>query len=387
MEKNRNLWIDYLRSTLTVLVVAHHSSLAYTTFAYFDTKTYINSTNPVVDNSRWIGMDIFENFNDIFFMSLMFFISGLFVYRGLIKKGKKTFLVDRIKRLGIPFIIGVSLLIPIAYFPSFYLNNHSFDISLFVKDFLQNQKWPVGPPWFIWVLLLFNLIVVIIPSKFYTSISNATSHLTKNPTRFFIVVFIFVSLAFIPISLWVGQYKWTGFGPFDFQVNRLLLYFVFFIFGTCIGSNNWEGYFFTNNKFLNKPWQFWLILCLFSYLLVELFTYNVWDIVRAGKLGVNLAWMIFDLLFVASCISSSFAFLSIFKQNVHKQHNLWTNLSANAFGIYLIHYIFITWLQFGLLNILLPVFIKFLVVFLVTLLTSWIIVNSARKFKIINSII
>jgi glucans biosynthesis protein C len=41
MEKNRNLWIDYLRSALTVLVVAHHSSLAYTTFAHFDTKTYI----------------------------------------------------------------------------------------------------------------------------------------------------------------------------------------------------------------------------------------------------------------------------------------------------------------------------------------------------------
>lgn len=66
MEKTRNLWIDYLRSALTVLVVAHHSSLAYTTFAYFDTKTYINSTNPIVDNSRWMGMDIFENFNDIF---------------------------------------------------------------------------------------------------------------------------------------------------------------------------------------------------------------------------------------------------------------------------------------------------------------------------------
>jgi len=387
MEKNRNLWIDYLRSALTVLVVAHHSSLAYTTFAYFDTKAYINSTNPIVDNSRWTAMDIFENFNDIFFMSLMFFISGLFVYRGLMKKGRQTFLVDRIKRLGIPFILGVSLLIPIAYFPSFYLNNHSIDIAEFIKDFLQNQQWPVGPPWFIWILLLFNAIAVIISSKFYTSISEATSQLTKNPSRFFVVIFIFVSLAFIPISLWVGQYKWTGFGPFDFQVNRLLFYFIFFIFGTCVGSGEWENHFFTNNKFLNKTWQFWLILCLFSYLLVELFTYNVWDIVRAGKLHVNLAWAIFDLLFVVSCISSSFAFLSIFKQNIHKQYNLWTNLSANAFGIYLIHYIFITWLQFALLNVSLPVFIKFLIVFIVTLFASWTIINFARKLKIVNQII
>jgi len=54
MATNRNLWIDYLRSALTVLLVAHHASLAYTTFAHFDTKTYINSSNPIVDNSKWM---------------------------------------------------------------------------------------------------------------------------------------------------------------------------------------------------------------------------------------------------------------------------------------------------------------------------------------------
>ena len=301
MTNNRNVWIDYLRASLTVLVVAHHSSLAYTTFAYFDTKTYINSTNPIVDNSRWIGMDIFENFNDIFFMSLMFFISGLFVYRGLIKKGAQKFLGDRFKRLGIPFIIAVTIIIPIAYLPSFYLTNHTFNISLFVKDYLFNQQWPVGPPWFIWILLFFNAVALIIPSKFYAWVSNSVTQIAKNPLRFFLLAFIVVSLAFIPISLWVGQYKWTGFGPFDFQVNRLLLYFIFFIFGTCIGSGDWENSFFTNNKFLNKSWQFWLTLCLFSYLLVEVFTYNVWDIVRAGKLGVNTAWLIFDLIFKYWC--------------------------------------------------------------------------------------
>jgi glucans biosynthesis protein C len=385
--QNRNVWIDYLRSFLTVLVVAHHSSLAYTTFANFDTKTYINSTNPIVDNSRWIGMDIFENFNDIFFMPLMFFISGLFVYHGIIKKGGKIFLTDRLKRLGIPFIVGVTIIIPIAYLPSFYLSNNSFNISLFIKDYLFNQQFPVGPPWFIWVLLFFNAVAVIIPSKIYVSLSKSITQISKYPARLFIVFFVVVALAFTPISLWVGQYKWTGFGPFDFQLNRVFLYFTFFIFGTCIGSGDWENYFFTNNKFLNKSWQFWLILCLFAYLLVELFTYNVWDIVRAGKLGVNSAWLIFDLIFVASCISSSFAFLSIFKQNIQKGNSLWTNLSSNAFGIYLLHYIFITWLQFALLNVSLPVFIKFLMVFIVSLTASWTIINFARKFKIVNQII
>jgi glucan biosynthesis protein C len=387
VRNKRSVWIDYLRSSLTVLVVAHHSSLAYTTFAYFDTKTYINSTNPIVDNARWIVMDIFENFNDIFFMSLMFFISGLFVYPALVKKGKSKFLADRFKRLGLPFIIAVSIIIPIAYFPSFYLNNHTLNVSVFIKDFLRNQQWPVGPPWFIWILLLFNVWALILPLNFYIYVSNLTFKLIKHPAKFLAVVFLVVSFSFIPISLWVGQYKWTGFGPFDFQVNRLLLYFVFFIFGACIGSGDWEHNFFTNNKLIDKPWQFWLALCLFAYLLVELFTYNVWDIVRAGKLGVNLAWLIFDLLFVASCISSSMAFLAIFKQNIKKENRLWTNLSSNAFGIYLLHYVFIIWLQFMLLDLSLPVLIKFLIVFTGALLASWTIINFARRYKIVNQTI
>lgn len=181
---SRNLWIDYLRSCITVLVVAHHSSLAYTTFAYFDTTTYINSTSPVVDNSRWIGMDFFVSFNDVFFMPLMFFISGLFLFRSKNKKGTKKFLYDRFKRLGIPFIVGIAFIIPIAYLPSFYLINHHFNIPLFIKDYISNQKWPVGPPWFIWILLLFNIVASLLPSIFFIKIFNATARLIQKPFLF-----------------------------------------------------------------------------------------------------------------------------------------------------------------------------------------------------------
>src|SRR6218665_1418439 len=121
MEKslNRNLWVDYLRSALTVLVVAHHASLAYTTFAQFDKEAYIRSTHPIVDKQRWIGLDIFENFNDVFFMSLMFLIGGLFLMKSIDKKGTSIFIKDRFYRLFIPFIILGTFLMLIAYFPSY----------------------------------------------------------------------------------------------------------------------------------------------------------------------------------------------------------------------------------------------------------------------------
>src|SRR5215475_15545954 len=75
----RDVAFDYLKATVILMVVAHHSCLAYTTFAHFDPAHYLTgSTAPVVDTSRWGFFDYAENFNDVFFMSLMFFISGLF---------------------------------------------------------------------------------------------------------------------------------------------------------------------------------------------------------------------------------------------------------------------------------------------------------------------
>src|ERR1700733_16035156 len=74
---DRAIWLDYLRAFITVLVVAHHSSLAYTTFASFNKQAYNDSTHPIVDTVRSGALDIFEDFNDVFFMSLMFLISGI----------------------------------------------------------------------------------------------------------------------------------------------------------------------------------------------------------------------------------------------------------------------------------------------------------------------
>jgi hypothetical protein len=73
---------------------------------------------PIADNHRLVGFDLFGLFNDTFFMSLMFLLSGLFVWPSLARKGGARFLRDRVLRLGVPFGV-MALLAPIAYYAAY----------------------------------------------------------------------------------------------------------------------------------------------------------------------------------------------------------------------------------------------------------------------------
>ena len=53
---------------------------------------------------------------DSFFMAMFFFLSGLFVWPGIARKGPLNHLKDRLFRLGLPFVICAFTVIPLAYY-------------------------------------------------------------------------------------------------------------------------------------------------------------------------------------------------------------------------------------------------------------------------------
>src|SRR3954451_19488323 len=98
--------LDRARTFITLLVVIHHSVVNFT---YFGNG----------DRMRWLGFDLVVLFNDSFFMACMFFVSGLFVRDSLARRGTGNFLGNRAWRLGVPFLISIFVLMPIAYYPTF----------------------------------------------------------------------------------------------------------------------------------------------------------------------------------------------------------------------------------------------------------------------------
>lgn len=385
--KERELWIDYLRSFIILTVVVHHATLAYTTFANFNKDVYILSTHPMVDAQRWIGFDILVYFNDIFFMSLMFLISGFFVISALKRKGTRVFFNDRFRRLFVPFISGVTVIALLAYYPSYIHSHENTSIINYVVDFLTIEFWPPGPAWFLWVLFIFNLIFIwIYPgiNTFLERIGETLPGLINRPVVLIIYWFLITWILYVPMRLLFGPEGWASMGPFDFQTSRFLLYFGYFILGTIVGTIPFDKGILSEKSSFMRHWTLFIFLAIFAFILLLWIDAPLKQLVQAGTISSISSNLIYCSVFVASCVFSCAACLTTAKA-VFKQKTLfWDVITSNSFTTYLIHYIFIIWGQYLLLSFDLPVLIKFLIVALLSAIISILISYSLHKSRVIS---
>jgi peptidoglycan/LPS O-acetylase OafA/YrhL len=97
--------LDNLRVFLTILVIVHHASIAYGGGGDWAVS------DPAVDEISPIFLTYFTAVNQSYFMSAFFLLAGYFTPRSLEKKGARSFLADRLIRLGLPLLIYTTLII------------------------------------------------------------------------------------------------------------------------------------------------------------------------------------------------------------------------------------------------------------------------------------
>ena len=145
----RNAAYDRARTFIIVLVLIHHSVIPY---------TYYGQT----DRQSFIGFDAIVLFVDSFLMSAMFLLSGLFVWPSLRRKETSLFLRDRWWRLGLPFVIAATILMPIAYYAVELRLHPGSSFATYWWKTVTTGPWPSGPVWFIWVLLAFDMLAAVV---------------------------------------------------------------------------------------------------------------------------------------------------------------------------------------------------------------------------------
>jgi hypothetical protein len=372
----RNFAIDRTRTFLTIIVLIHHAVIPYTHFGHTDPKS-------------WIGFDCVVLATDSFFMAMFFFLSGLFVWPSLRHKSPGSFFVDRLLRLGLPFVIAAFTIIPIAYYAlelqeRYYAVEHE-DVPRFAKFWWQMVTmgpWPSGPLWFLWVLLSFDLTASLlyrISPNLLDPINRLSLRGFDKPVHFFLVMVAVTMVLYVPSRLYFGVNHWFEFGPFSVQASRVLLYAAYFFIGAGIGAANFNrGLLAADGQLAKSGWG-WAIATFIPYCLL-------WGliIVKREILGnpdplphwYEASYAVLFTIFSAAML---FTILGYFLRFKRSGWSMLDPLQKDAYAIFLVHYAFALWIQYWLYNFDLPAIIKVLIGFAFTLATSWALTSVLRK--------
>lgn len=349
-----------------MLVLIHHSVIAYTYFGHTDRQSFL-------------GFDGVVLFNDSFFMSAMFFLSGLFVWPSLRRKGTGWFLRDRWWRLGLPFIVAALILMPMAYY-AVELRQHDISFTAFWWKTVTVGPWPSGPAWFVWVLLAFDVLAAVVYRAAPACI-EAIGRLSlagfARPGLFFLALLVGSIIVYVPAVLYFSASRWFTVGPVAIQASRILLYLLYFFAGVGIGTVRFDQGLLAGDGGLARRWPVWLAATIAAYGCIIGLVYvrhNVLPDLDHPPLWWQMAYA---LAFVSYSAAQTFNILALFLRFDNEGSSVLDPLRDSAYGIYLIHYIPVLWLQYALYDIsLAPVMqltaiIKAIIVFILTLILSW----------------
>ena len=381
------LVLHNLRTVVIVIVLAVHSAMAYlgsspASSFNFDVPPYRWRSIPIVDSERWFGFDIFCAFQDVHLISLLFFLSGLFVWPSLARSGSRIFLRDRLLRIGVPFALTVGLLMPLAHYPVYRVTAADPSLASYWQHWLALPFWPAGPPWFLWVLLAFDFIA----AGFYyfapasvEAFGQSVGRWGACPKRFVAVLLSASAVAYVPLALVFNPWDWFHVGPFSFQFCRPLHYLVYFFAGAGVGAYGIERGLLAMDGWLVRRWPVAgaaAIVCFALWL-------GMVGLAMAGVGTPPLAVQIMEALsFVMCCAAGVLFMLALFLRFANRRFATLDRLKNKAYGIYLIHYVFSIWLQYALLGLAMVAVVKAMIVFTGTLLMSWLSVAALRRIPV-----
>ncbi|CCE02576.1 acyltransferase [Bradyrhizobium sp. STM 3809] len=353
--------LDRARTFITLSVVLYHSAINYTYFGQGG------------DRMHWLGFDLVALFNDSYFMSCMFFISGLFVPASLARRGASDYLGRRALRLGVPYLVSILVIMPIAYY-RYYVAEDPFTTVWW--RMISEGPWPSGSAWFLGVLLIFDLLVTLLwtlSPRAIAALGRWAGGLLRAPVLGFLIFLVIANAVYLPPHLGFGDGLWfmPGHFPLPLQASRALLYPAFFAAGIAIGAAGLRNGPLATDGSLVRRWAVWFALSYGCYAMILLLAYAHHNWI-ADFDSPPLWWRAAYGSAVASfCASMAFGVPTFFLRWAKAPLALMDRMQPSAYGIYLLHFLPLLWLQYLVFDPAWPAAVKFAIVLVGTLSVSW----------------
>jgi surface polysaccharide O-acyltransferase-like enzyme len=192
-------------------------------------------------------------------------------------------------------------------------------------------------------------------------------------------------IIYVPAVLYFGASRWFSVGPVAVQASRILLYLFYFFAGVGIGAVPFDRGLLASDSGLARRWPVWLAATIASYGCIIALIY-IKHSVLPDVSHQPLWWEIaYALAFVAYSAAQTFNILALFLRFDNDGSSILDPLRDSAYGIYLIHYAPVLWLQYVLYDfsfspvMQLSAIIKATMVLVLTLALSWAATAALRK--------
>ncbi|MEJ2436384.1 MAG: acyltransferase family protein [Pseudolabrys sp.] len=176
------------------------------------------------------------------------------------------------------------------------------------------------------------------------------------------------AVGYVPLALAFSPWKWSSLGPFSLQLCRPVVYLVFFFAGFALGSYGLDRGLLAPDGPLARRWWAWLAAAGVGFGLwagLTSLTLPDWNAASlATRLGASFA-------FPLGCAAGGLFLLSGALRLSRVRSRALDSLSVNAYSMYLVHYIFVVWLQYTLLDAGLIAAAKLAIVFTGAMVMSW----------------
>ncbi len=320
--------IDWLRVIAIGLLLVYHITIAFQPWGVF--IGFIQSEESL--EWLWVPMSMLN----VWRIPLLFFVSGMGVFFAIQKRDWKALLIERSKRILMPFTFGMLVIVP---------------LHMLLWQVYYNQEISYVPhPAHLWFLgNIFIYVLIFTPLFFYLKKrpDNRFKHLLANIFRtpiglaITMIPFILEAILVSPENFELYALTWHGFflGMIAFLMGYL-----------CVYS---EDYFWKNLK----QWKWYLVLSASAFFTIRLMYFELRTPDYLMAIESNL-W-----------VFSMFGFAFFY---LNKPSRILTYLSRAAYPIYIIHMVYLflgSWLFFGKD---VPVLLNFIMLNVFTLMSCFV---------------
>ena len=377
--KARLLYLDNLRTAAITLVVLGHVAVSYGAGGDW----YLHGEGRA-SLLAFVLMLPLMAIGAAFMMGLLFLIAGYFTPRSYDRKGPGPFLVDRLKRLGIPLLLFAIVINPlIEYLVETHTGKFQGSYWRFIPPYIRNLDTAgFGVTWFLEALLIFSIFYIL--WRLLTQSApqrNAPNSAVPGNRRIALFALVLGLATFLVRILAPVN---TYFEPEHLEFAHFPQYVAMFAVGTVSYRRNWLV---TFSDAQARPWRWVALVCVLLLPVLAVASGALTgELDERGAGGVNWISLAYSIWEGFTCLAMVITVLAWFRQRFNHQGRLVRAMSEASFAVYVLHPIIIVSLALVVSGIPINPTLMFLIAAPLAVALCYIIAYYFRKLPLVRNI-